>query len=82
MVNCSAAGEKEMAGPSCSKDGREKVPHTFTGFVLPGNVLREEWDKSSPLGENMQRDHNGQINLRAKQKFGIPSATHTIKAIP
>ena len=38
-------------------------------------MFRAEWDKSSPLGENMQQDHNGQINLRAEQKFRIPSAT-------
>ena len=45
---------------------REKVSHAFTRFVLPGKVFRAEWDKSSPLDENLQQDHNGQINLRAK----------------
>ena len=39
-------------------------------------MFRVEWDKLSPLGENMQQDHNGQINLRAKQKFGFFSATN------
>ena len=70
MVNCSAAGEKEMAGPSCSKDGwGEKDSHAFTPFMLPGKILQAEWDESSSLGENMRQDHKGQINLRAKQKF-------------
>ena len=45
-------------------------------FVLPGNVIRAEWDKSSSLGGNMRRDHNSQINLGAKEKFKILSATH------
>ena len=43
-------------------------------FILPEKIIRAEWDKSSPLDENMRRDHNGQINLRAKQKFEILSA--------
>ena len=44
-------------------------------FMLPGKILRAEWDKSSLLGKNMRRDHKGQINLHAKQKFGILSDT-------
>ena len=44
-------------------------------FVLSGKVIRAEWDKSSLLGENMQRDHNVQIDLRAQQKFEVLSAT-------
>ena len=45
-------------------------------FVLPEKVFRVEWDKSSSASENMQWDHNGEINLRAKQKFEILSATY------
>ena len=44
-------------------------------FMLPRKIPRAEWDKSSSLGENMQRVHNGQINLRAIQKFSLLSAT-------
>ena len=50
----------------------EKDSHAFTTFC----ITRAECDKSSLLGENMRRDHNGQINLRAKQKFEILFATN------
>ena len=54
MVNCSAAEEKDMAGPSCSKDvWGEKVSSAFIAFVLPRKDIPAEWDKSSLLGENI-----------------------------
>ena len=43
--------------------------------MLPGKIFYAEWDKSSSLGENMQQDHNSQINLCAKQKLKVLSAT-------
>ena len=43
----------------------EEVLCAFTAIC----IAPVKWDKSSLLGENIKRDHNGQINLRAKQKF-------------
>ena len=49
------------------------------GQVCPTRKVIEE-DRDS-LGENMSWDHNGQINLRAIQKFKILSATHSYMSI-
>ena len=45
--------------------------------MLPRKIIRAEWNKSSSLGEDMWRDHNGQINLHAKQKFSFTNSKST-----
>ena len=69
---------KRMRGQVCPTRKyaeEEKVCALSLPFMLPGKVIRAEWEKSSSLGENQRQDHYSQINLRAKQKFEILSAT-------
>ena len=79
MVMWSALELKRKRGqvfPTRKVYEEENVRALSPPLMLPGKVIRAEWDKSSSLGENMRRDYNGQINLRTKQKFEILFATN------
>ena len=64
---CFYEGSGQKVRPSCSKDSEEEVVwRAFAIFILPGEMVLTELDKSLSLGENV-----AQINLRTKQKYEV-----------
>ena len=72
---CCYEGSGQKVNPSCSKDSKEeRVWRAFIIFMLPGKNgpgrigCHPHWVK-------ICGNHNGQINLRAKQKYEVLSAS-------
>ena len=74
---CSYAGSRQKVHPSCSKGSEKRGFDGLSPFLCcPG-----KWSGLNRISHlhwvKICDDHNGQINLRAKQKYEDLSATIT-----